>query len=259
MAAIIYTIKIALFAHQLNDVFEKWFLDMVKELAIFLVLFYVKYWLCCTSAPDAPILDLNLLQQLEKAHSSIKDAQFQRYIEASMKKLKQHLWYLSERLVPLSFFSIRVDNCTKSQMAKEMLVYDGTTAGSTMDMPITDQGVKFSSMKLKNFIGSDSWTFFKLIGVEPMFLNIPVSKWSNDNSYLQIESFTKSISVVNDSAERALGMMTEFHVNRITQSEEQRQHLLQVVKEMRLRQKNLVKHKNDERCTKTIIKNVKYD
>ena len=39
MAAIIYTIKIALFAHQLNDVFEKWFLDMAKEFVIFLVFY----------------------------------------------------------------------------------------------------------------------------------------------------------------------------------------------------------------------------
>ena len=64
---------------------------------------------------------------------------------------------------------------------------------------------------------------------------------------------------MNDSSERALDMMTDFHVNRITQSEEQRKHLHQYVKEMRLHQKNLVKHKNDERCTKAIIKKVKYD
>ena len=101
--------------------------------------------------------------------------------------------------------------------------------------------------------------FFKLIGVKPAFLYIPVSEWINDNSYLKVCSYTKSLSVVNDSAERALGMMTEFHVNRITQSEQQRQHLLQVVKEMRLRQKNLLKHKNAERCTIAIVKKIKYD
>ena len=73
MAAIIHTIKISLFAERLNGVFEKWFLDMAKELATFLVLFYVKYWLCCTSPSNAAVLDLNFLQQLEKAKSKIKD------------------------------------------------------------------------------------------------------------------------------------------------------------------------------------------
>lgn len=222
-------------------------------------MFYVKYWLCCTSATDAPILDLNLLQQLEKAKELEKDALILQFIEASMEKLKLHLWYLSERLVPLAFFCNRVDDCQKSEMAKEMIAYEGMIPGGTQDMPITDQRVEFSSMKLKQFVGSDSWTFFKLIGVKPDFLYIPVSEWINDNSYLKVCSYTKSLSVVNDSAERALGMMTEFHVNRITQSEEQRQHLLQVVKEMRLRQKNLLKHKNAERCTKAIIKKIKYD
>ena len=54
-------------------------------------------------------------------------------------------------------------------------------------------------------------------------------------------------------------MMTDFHVNRITQSEEQRKHLHQYVEEMRLLQQNLEKHKDDERCTKAITKKVKYD
>ena len=49
-------------------------------------------------------------------------------------------------------------------MAKEMIAYEGMIPGGTQDMPITDQRVEFSSMKLKQFVGSDSWTFFKLIG-----------------------------------------------------------------------------------------------
>ena len=258
MAAIIYTIKISLFAKQLDDVFEKWFLDTAKELATFLVLFYVKYWLCCTSASDAAVLDLNFLQQLEKAKLIIKDHNFLKFIEASSEKLKQHLWYLSERLVPIAFFSSRVDNQQKSEMAKELLSYE-KVSGGTQDMPLPEEGMQFSSMKLKQFVGSDSWTFFTLMGVSPDFLHKPVSEWCNDASYLQMQNFIKTLSVVNDSAERALGMMTEFHVDRITRSEQQRQHLLQVVKEMRLRQKNLLKHQNDERCTKAIIKKIKYD
>ena len=211
------------------------FLDSCNQLAVFLVLFYVKYWLCCTSAPDAPISDFDFLKLLEKAKLSIKNEQMIQFIEASYNKMKQHLWYLSERLVPLAFFSKRVDDKNKSEMSKEILRYEGVQPIGTRDMHIPQDGVKFTSMKMKQFIGSDSWTFFDLIGIVPSFLKLPVSKWHDDDSYQQIKEYVLCLNVVNDCAERALGVMTEFHMDKITTSEDQRQHLIQVVKETRSR------------------------
>ena len=254
MAAILYTIKISLFADQLTDVFEKWFLDMSHTLATFLVLFYVIYWLCCTSASDAAILDFNLLKLFEKGLVCVKDYHMLKFIQASLEKLKHHLWYLSERLIPLSLFSSRVEDQQKSELAKEILDYKGEAPSKTQDMPICQ---KFSSMKLKQFVGSDSWTLFNLIGVDPDFLHVPVSEWPTNENYKKVFDFVKNCSV-NDSAERALGLLTEFHMDKITRSEEQRQFLLQVVKEMRSRQKKLLKHQNDEWCTKAIIKEINY-
>ena len=85
-------------------------------------------------------------------------------------------------------------------------------------MPICQ---KFSSMKLKQFVGSDSWTLFNLIGVDPNFLHVPVSEWPTNENYKKIFDFVKNLSVVNDSAERALGLLTEFHMDKITRSKEQ--------------------------------------
>ena len=45
------------------------------------------------------------------------------------------------------------------------------------------------------------------------------------------------MKVVNDYAERVLGMVTDFHIDRVTRSDEQKCYLFQVVKELRLRQK----------------------
>jgi len=50
---------------------------------------------------DAPITDLNLLQTLE-AFTEI-DSQV---AQLALKKMKGHLWYLSEDLVGLSLFSV---------------------------------------------------------------------------------------------------------------------------------------------------------
>ena len=90
MAAIIHTIKISLFAERLNGVFEKWFLDMAKELGTFVVLFYVKYWLRCALPSNTVVLDINFLRQLEKAKSKIKEDHFLKFLEASTLKFKQH-------------------------------------------------------------------------------------------------------------------------------------------------------------------------
>ena len=46
-----------------------------------------------------------------------------------------------------------------------------------------------------------------------------------------------AMKVVNDSAERVLGMVTDFHIHRIARSDEQKSYLFQVVKELRSRQK----------------------
>ena len=45
--------------------------------------------------------------------------------------------------------------------------------------------------------------------------------------------------VVNDSAERALGLIFEFHTSKTTKDSQQKQYLYQVVKSLRLQQTKL--------------------
>ena len=125
MGKIIYSIKIALFRDQLNDVFEEEVLEKISTLATFLSLFYVQYWFCLTNAVDAPQLDLNLLKLLEDAKTKLKDTDMIEMITAAYSKLTNHLWYLSERLVPFSMFSHRVSDSEKCAMAKELLKCKG--------------------------------------------------------------------------------------------------------------------------------------
>ena len=99
---------------------------MSHTLATFLVLFYVKQ-----SVSDAAILDFNLLKLFEKGLVCVKDDHMLKFIQASLEKLKQHLWYLSERLIPLSLFSSRVEDQQKSELAKEILDYKGEAPSKT--------------------------------------------------------------------------------------------------------------------------------
>jgi len=260
MASMIYTIKIALFRDQLVDAFDKAFLDNVVELAIFLSLFYVRYWLTCTSPADAPQNDLKLLCLLEEASVKLPTAGMKAMAKASLEKFNNHLWYLTERLVPFALFSSRVSNVDKEEMKNQLKKYHMSTDLSAslnlqQCMPEKD---KFSGTPLKTFVGPDSFTFFMKFGhsAYPSFLDQPVDKWLTDETYLSLMKSVNQTKVVNDASERALGLITDFHKGIITTSEDQKQYIYQVVRHMRKVNKDQAK--STERITKKVGKSVSY-
>ena len=109
--------------------------------------------------------------------------------------------------------------------------------------------------QISDFVGPDSWTFLYLMTSNscptpfsesdpcsynsidipsPLsFLNHGPSKWNQLDSYIEMKSSVLDLPVVNDAAERALGLLTEFHTNTAPKDEEQKQFVYKVVKEMR--------------------------
>ena len=59
-------------------------------------------------------------------------------MKAAFVKLKDHLWYLSERLVPLVFFSVRVADRDKKEMANAILKYQNQVRTDYQQMPETE-------------------------------------------------------------------------------------------------------------------------
>ena len=92
MAKIIYTIKVALFKHQLKETFKPQMLDLIHNLATFSSLFYAKFWPCSTNATDAPQLNLDLQKLLEEAKTKVRNPEKIKMVEASYVKVKNHLW-----------------------------------------------------------------------------------------------------------------------------------------------------------------------
>ena len=85
-------------------------------------------------------------------------------VETAYVKLKDHLLYLSERLVPLALFSARVADRDKKEMANAILKYQNQTSPDFQQMPAT------KNAWAKHFVGPDSWTFFELQrGKKPAF------------------------------------------------------------------------------------------
>ena len=156
-------------------------LDSNQNLATFLSFFYVKFWLCPTNATDALQLVLVFLKLMEETKTKLKDPGTIKMVEAAYVKLKDHLWYLSERLVPPALFSARVADNDKKEMANAILKYENQARPDCQQMPETeDFGAKF----LKHFVGPDSGILFELLhGKEPAFSMMRDQKWSIEESY----------------------------------------------------------------------------
>jgi hypothetical protein len=67
-----------------------------------------------------------------------------------------------------------------------------------------------------------------------LLLTINPENWEASPRFLRMKQDIKSITVVNDSAERAMALMTEFN-DTLTKNESEKQMLLQVVEENRQR------------------------
>ena len=227
MSKILYVLKIAMLKpHFIVNIEE------IRSLALFYSVYYSTAWLTCTFATDAPLNDLNCIKTLEVVWNSevTWPIMFKQIVKAALDKLLGHTWYLSERLVILALFSKNVDTPTKERMRRAILKY--------MDKPQHNEQLKpectsFSKKQLKDFVGSDSHCIFDLLDLKKDFLKISASKWTSSINYMDAVNSVKQLSVVNDAAERALGMATSLHGPAMPKDETQKQSLFKVVTAIR--------------------------
>ena len=80
-----------------------------------------------------------------------------------------------------------------------------------------------------------------LQSLEPrsFLLRKPARLWPDDSEYPNARKMMQRLSVANNSAERALGLVSEYHTNNITKDSQQKQCLYQVLKSLRSQQTKL--------------------
>ena len=149
---VIYSIKIALFSSTLlkHQLLNETTLENIKFLAFFLILYHVKPWFTSTDPTLTAVNDLDLHQTLQddlallKTLSS-KQQQMKPMLNAYLKKLDCHLWYLSERLAVLSLFASCIPNTDKKAMAKALVKYRKSKNSklSMQQMPVLKTKTKF--------------------------------------------------------------------------------------------------------------------
>lgn len=104
MAKALYTLE--MFINLKEDV-----LNGLRDVCIFVVCLHVEEWFVCTDAKTAPNQDYQFIRDVIR----YKDID-SKVSEVVLKKMTNHLWYLSEATVALSFFDEHISNREKKRM-----------------------------------------------------------------------------------------------------------------------------------------------
>ena len=109
------------------------------------------------------------------------------------------------------------------------------------------------STNLQDLVGPDSWTTLHKFG-ELEFIEKHPKQWRNDPSYQKMCDLVKSMPVINDSAERVLGLVSSYYSLKTTpKTVEQKQNLFKTIHHYRHQQRKLAT--SSERCTKHVMAN----
>jgi len=184
----------------------------------------VKAWLSAGSAADAPVNDLQLWNDL------IWYKQFIAAVaQAAMTALNRHLWYLTKEIAPFALFSPLVSDSNKKQVIRQLRRHkDDTTNCLQKGVPIFPHLSTSSTIHLSSLIGTKSWQLFRVLHVDNSWMKLLPTQWVTDAAYNEAAMFVHNCKVVNDMAERAVKLITDF-AGTITKDEVQRQYLFQTV------------------------------
>lgn len=151
---------------------------------------------------------------------------------AALDKLSNHLWYLSEETVAMALFDSNISSATKQKMVENMnsqVSDDEPLKRLKFDYTKPHELDFWQTREIQDFFTGSSKNFFNYLDLECDFLDINPDLWKNSESYEKARKIVSSLRVVNDTAERAVGLVKKF--NRVlTNDEEQKQYMYKAVK-----------------------------
>jgi hypothetical protein len=197
----IYCLKIYLFHVLFRLTTQE--VPALRRICLFTVTIYVKAWFIATSSCDAPWNDLCLLQSLElyvEVDSQIANI--------ALKKMRGHLWYLSEDLSGLAFFSDTVSDSEKEAMVAALQKPKPQADVRRVD---PNSVVSFQTKTLSDFVTENSLHLFTALKIHLSCLHGSPSAWSQSPNYVSVKQKVMGLKVINDCAERAVKLATDFN------------------------------------------------
>ena len=168
------------------------------------------------NAPDAQINDLAFRQQLEKFKEVDSEL-----ATAILKTWDRHVEFVSPEYSFFSLVSSKVSQAEKRKIADEILATPDpkilTPAPPKPAVPIN------AETQLHELARSPrAYLAFHLLNIDAGFLTKDPSDWENDASFSRLASFARNFKVVNDAAEHAIQLTSDYN-ELITKDEDQRQ------------------------------------
>ena len=225
MGQVLYCQKMFLWADQLS--YDSEFLEKLQRFNVFIAFFNVPACLKSSIGLDVPINHLTFLQEMlryKKEDPAVANAAFM--------KLSAHRWYLTEEIVAFSFFNQHsyLTNEVKESMALRLLSMsplDEFRRGIPVFKRVIDE-----DSKLIGFMGPETWYIFDALNLDNNWLYDSPGSWSCNECFKKGRKFVANIKVVNDAAERGVKLNSDYAAI-LTENEEQRASLLQVVEKHR--------------------------
>ena len=136
-----------------------------------------------------------------------------------------HLWYLSEDLIGLALFSDCVWNSEKEAMIAGLKRPPMKTDVRRVDPKSI---AEFQTNTLSDFVTERSMNLFTALKIDPTFLVDDPATWPSCPAYIDAKQKVVSMKVINDSAERAVNLTTDFN-NALSHGKAHRQLIFQIV------------------------------
>ena len=198
-------------------------------MSLFVVFVYLKSWFSVPCLTSAATNDLELYRRLLKFKTVHKKVS-----STAASVLQRHTWYLTEELIPLSLFNENLPLEDRTVLASNIgQLTLGPMENRKPSLPSIGQ-----KSELVDFVGERSTVPFTLLGVPHTFLLLP--DWSTSSDYEKMKTALRVLSHLNDSCERALGLVTTINT-KMTRNETSFQELVQVVEAHRKKYSNLTK------------------
>ena len=228
MAYSIYFLKMQLLSEQFEMTDEE--RRGVKEMATFIALFHSAAFLKSRFSSISPALDLNYLSMMQLYKEENPAA-----AKVAIESVLKHLWYLTEEVVVLSIFDGQLDPVLRKGIVVKLLSFPRPKTFSPGKPKFPS--LKFDSIitypdQLLNFVGSRSWLLFlslKLTEEDFDWMHTEVENWEKMSGYKKIEGIVRSFEVVNDCAERAVKLISDF--KDVVVNVKEQEYLFQVIED----------------------------
>lgn len=206
LAKALYLIKISMMMDVIPDnVVPADKREAVDRMARFIVVFHSKYFLQAFLSTAGPRIDLQYW--VDMSDYSRYDIEVSQEVQASI--LRQ-LWYLTEELVILTLFDQELSFQERTDIASTLLSFPRPPSFLPGKPRFPDEALLVNN-DLKKFIGPRSWLIFDLLQTSDVpWLELPANEWESDDLYVDMKRIILDLAVTNDTAERAVGKVTEY-------------------------------------------------